>query len=192
MEAVRLHSAMGIRVGLTLASLTLLGGCQGPRTTGVADLAAGGRVVGTSPVVAAAVRDLTVPAPATAGAQFTTAMELVRIKSYRHSIRARRHQPKSRSTPQPVASVQENIPPPAPVAQKEPASRDSVAAPAASSAQTRVLDPGETVTVLPAIAAAGTSEPAEQAPSRVRQAGVFIGRGGGTCHPGRGGNPGFR
>ena len=182
---------MGIKVGLTLASLTLLGGCQGPRTTGVVDLAAEGRVVGTSPVAAPAVRDLTVPAPAAAGVQVTTAVELVHINPSKHSIRARTPRLKSRSTLQLVVSVQENIPSPAPVAQKEPAGRDSVAV-ATSSAQTRVLDPGETVTVLPATSAAGSSEPAEEAPPRVRQAGVFIGRGGGTCHPGRGGNPGFR
>jgi hypothetical protein len=178
-SAIRLHSAMGIKVGLTLVSLTLLAGCRGPQTGTVVDLPA---------------RDLTLPTPAASRVQFTSSAELARTSPSSHPVRAPQPRPKHRSTVKPTTTVvREDVPPPPPAPRTESARPDTARVTATPSGLTGVLEPGETVTVLPATApTTGTPEPTELPPSKGRQAAVWVGRGGGNCHPGRGSSPGFR
>jgi hypothetical protein len=159
---------------IPLAFVVLAGGCgSGPEETGRS--------------AAVPARDLTLqqaPAPAI---QVASPVEAPRPRPERPTVHRPRRSPRPSPAPSPQSAppdaspVAEAVAAPAAAPAPAPASRPAVDA---APAKARALEPGETVTIIPASSGPSVgSDPADAPPSRAGRA-ILIGRGhGGTCQP---------
>ena len=130
-------------------------------------------------------RDLTLQRVPTPAVEVVSPVEVPRPQPERIKVQ----RPHRRSPPEPAPSTRAAPPEAAPVTQAvvTPA-RALAAAPAprpapAAAADPRVLEPGQTVTVIPASSGPSVgSDPADAPPSRAGRA-IMVGGHGGTCQP---------
>jgi hypothetical protein len=152
--------------------LAVAGGCHsGPEESGQA------------PRVPA--RDLTLQQNAAPALEVVSPVEVPRPRPERPTVHRPRRSPPAAPAPSPRAAPPDAAPVAEAVAAPAPAPAPApTPAVDAGPADPRALDPGETVTVIPASSGPSVgSDPAEAPPSRAGRA-ILIGRGhGGTCQP---------
>lgn len=181
----RLPSAMDRKANLTLVALFLLMACRGPE----ADQRRDNGHQDEAPRPARLTRDLTLPTQTYAGTEITTRTELAPSNPARRAARSGRPQRRRHPTLQPTeSSSRRDSLTPAPAPRTVSLSHGTAAV---NQGQATVLEPGQTVTVLPASSGTATVGSDEVPEPEARRGSIFVGRGGGTCHPGRGTHPAY-
>ncbi len=152
-------------------------------------VACGGEPGADSAALRVPERDLTLQRPAPQVVEVASPVELARSRPEVRTPRRPRAAPKPAPAPE-SPEAPDAAPTPQPVVALTPAVErpsEAVAEAEAATGSDRELAPGKTVTVIPASAGPSTASDEIGMPPARASRGIFIGGGGGTCRPRRGG-----